>query len=165
MGKNATARPQAAGRPSWGWQDDAACRGENLLLFFGPDGERQPERDARERKAKAICDRCPVRRRCAETAFVQKLDNGVWGGFGEQERVGKRRTWLKNTAVERRLTEGRVSPPAEKLCRGCEETKPAADFPKDRMQPDGLNRTCKGCANKAGRDLRARQRDARQAVA
>jgi len=29
-----TARP----RPSWGWQDDAACRGEDLVLFFGPDG-------------------------------------------------------------------------------------------------------------------------------
>ena len=40
-------------RPNWGWQDAAACRGEDLMLFFGPDGERQPERDIRERKAKA----------------------------------------------------------------------------------------------------------------
>ena len=32
-------------RPSWGWQDAAACRGEDLVLFFGPDGERQPERE------------------------------------------------------------------------------------------------------------------------
>jgi len=39
-------------RPNWGWQDAAACRGEDLLLFFGPDGERQPEREIRERKAK-----------------------------------------------------------------------------------------------------------------
>ena len=30
-------------RPNWGWQDAAACKGEDLLLFFGPDGERQPE--------------------------------------------------------------------------------------------------------------------------
>ena len=26
-------------RPNWGWQDAAACRGEDLMLFFGPDGE------------------------------------------------------------------------------------------------------------------------------
>ena len=48
-------------RPNWGWQDEAACRGEDVVLFFGPDGERQPERDIRERKAKAICASCPVR--------------------------------------------------------------------------------------------------------
>ena len=41
-------------RPNWGWQDAAACRGEDLMLFFGPDGERQPERDIRERKAKQV---------------------------------------------------------------------------------------------------------------
>ena len=26
-------------RPNWGWQDDAACRGKEVVLFFGPDGE------------------------------------------------------------------------------------------------------------------------------
>jgi len=31
-------------RPNWGWQDAAACRGTDVVLFFGPDGERQPER-------------------------------------------------------------------------------------------------------------------------
>ena len=41
-------------RPNWGWQDDAACRGKEVVLFFGPDGERQPERDIRERKAKVV---------------------------------------------------------------------------------------------------------------
>ena len=30
-------------RPNWGWQDEAACRGKEVVLFFGPDGERQPE--------------------------------------------------------------------------------------------------------------------------
>ena len=47
-------------RPNWGWQDEAACRGREVVLFFGPDGERQPERDVRERKAKAVPDyTCP----------------------------------------------------------------------------------------------------------
>ncbi|HLI41110.1 MAG TPA: WhiB family transcriptional regulator, partial [Streptosporangiaceae bacterium] len=48
-------QPAVLPRPNWGWQDAAACRGEDLLLFFGPDGERQPEREIRERKAKEIC--------------------------------------------------------------------------------------------------------------
>ena len=51
-------------RPNWGWQDEAACRGKEVVLFFGPDGERQPEREIRERKAKAVCAACPVRAEC-----------------------------------------------------------------------------------------------------
>ena len=51
-------------RPNWGWQDRAACKGADVVLFFGPDGERQPERDIRERKAKALCGACPVRMEC-----------------------------------------------------------------------------------------------------
>ena len=58
-------------RPNWGWQDAAACRGEDLMLFFGPDGERQPERDIRERKAKQVCASCPVRAACLAWALAQ----------------------------------------------------------------------------------------------
>lgn len=82
--------------PDWNWQQAAACRGEKLVLFFGREGERLPERDARERKAVAICAGCPVLQRCRETAFVLKMDNGVWGGLGEEERVSKRRAWVRN---------------------------------------------------------------------
>ena len=51
-------------RPSWGWQDKAACKGADVVLFFGPDGERQPERDIRERQAKVLCGSCPVQMEC-----------------------------------------------------------------------------------------------------
>ena len=51
-------------RPSWAWQDAAACRGKDIVLFFGPDGERQPEREVRERKAKTVCAACPVQAEC-----------------------------------------------------------------------------------------------------
>ena len=27
-------------RPNWGWQDAAACRGREVVLFFGPDGRK-----------------------------------------------------------------------------------------------------------------------------
>lgn len=87
-----------APKPNWGWQDFAACSEDDLVLFFGPDGERLPERDKRERAAKQVCTSCPVMQQCRETAFVLKHDTGVWGGLGEDERKSKRRTWLKNTA-------------------------------------------------------------------
>ena len=73
-------------RPNWGWQDDAACREEDLILFFGPDGERQPEREIRERKAKAVCAECPVRTECLADALDNRVEFGVWGGMTERER-------------------------------------------------------------------------------
>ena len=73
-------------RPNWGWQDDAACRGEDLMLFFGPDGERQPERDIRERKAQQVCASCPVRIECLNYALRRDERYGVWGGMSERER-------------------------------------------------------------------------------
>lgn len=72
--RQATLRP----RPSWGWQDAAACRGEDLVLFFGPDGERQPEREIRERKAKEICAHCPVRTECLDYAISRPEKYGTW---------------------------------------------------------------------------------------
>jgi WhiB family redox-sensing transcriptional regulator len=76
--------------PSWAWQDDAACWGEDLVLFFGPDGERQPERDVRELKAKAICHGCPVRRECRDYAEDSRVA-GIWGGLSEEDRKRERR--------------------------------------------------------------------------
>ena len=78
-------------RPEWGWQDGAACRGEDLLLFFGADGERQPEREVRERKAKQICAACPVRTDCLDYAVSRPEKYGVYGGMAEEERGEYRR--------------------------------------------------------------------------
>ena len=82
-------------RPNWGWQDAAACRGEDLLLFFGPDGERQPERDIRERKAKEICAACPVRLECLNYAVSRPEKYGTWGGLNEDERSAERRRRMR----------------------------------------------------------------------
>jgi len=43
-----------------GWRTLPRGRGEDLMLFLGPDGERQPERELRERQAKKVCASCPV---------------------------------------------------------------------------------------------------------
>src|SRR5690242_21272895 len=66
-------------RPSWAWQDAGACRGKDVVLFFGPDGERQPERDVRERKAKSLCAACPVRAECLNYAVGRPEKYGTWG--------------------------------------------------------------------------------------
>jgi WhiB family transcriptional regulator, redox-sensing transcriptional regulator len=69
------------------WRFDAACRGEDSSLFFAPNYfERREEKDARERKAKAICARCIVRDDCLEYALRIRETHGVWGGCNEQER-------------------------------------------------------------------------------
>jgi len=70
-----------------GWQFEAACRGEDSALFFAPGYfERREERAARELRAKALCDRCPVRETCLEFALAVNESHGVWGGLNEQER-------------------------------------------------------------------------------
>ncbi|ADG88951.1 hypothetical protein TBS_12420 [Thermobispora bispora] len=91
-------RQLARPRPSWGWQDHAACRGEDLVLFFGPDGERQPEREIRERKAKAICAQCPVRIECLDYALSRPEKYGTWGGMNEDERASERRRRMRRAA-------------------------------------------------------------------
>lgn len=82
-------------RPAWGWQDRAACRGQQVVLFFGPDGERQPERDLRERKAKAVCEACPVRIECLNYAVGRPEKYGTWGGLNEVERSSERRRRMR----------------------------------------------------------------------
>ena len=82
-------------RPNWAWQDAAACREAELSLFFGPDGERQPEREIRERKAKAVCGECPVRTECLNYALSRPEKYGVWGGLNEEERAAERRRRMR----------------------------------------------------------------------
>lgn len=69
------------------WQLRAACRGPESKLFFPPGAlERREERQARERRAKAICATCPVRGPCLEYALAIREPHGIWGGLNEQER-------------------------------------------------------------------------------
>jgi WhiB family transcriptional regulator, redox-sensing transcriptional regulator len=75
----------------WSWRLRAACRKVDSGIFFSPDGERPPERDAREARAKAICARCPVIGPCAAYAIQHDERYGVWGGLSERERAALRR--------------------------------------------------------------------------
>jgi WhiB family redox-sensing transcriptional regulator len=72
---------------TYGWQFDAACRGEDAALFFAPNYfERREEKGAREAKAKAICAGCPVRAPCLDYALRVREGHGIWGGLNELER-------------------------------------------------------------------------------
>lgn len=58
----------------------AACRTADPDLFFGPDGEREADRQARDAQAGAVCARCPIRRRCYEMALANGEKYGIWAG-------------------------------------------------------------------------------------
>ncbi|MEX0753541.1 MAG: WhiB family transcriptional regulator [Actinomycetota bacterium] len=69
------------------WRQLAACKGEDATWFFAPSYfERRGQKDERERKAKALCGRCPVREECLEYALRTREGHGVWGGLNEMER-------------------------------------------------------------------------------
>lgn len=61
------------------WRGDAACIGVDPMIFF-------PERGKTTRKAKQICDGCPVKVECGEFAVTGDACSGVWGGMSETER-------------------------------------------------------------------------------
>lgn len=86
----------------WSWQEHAACRGEDIDLFFSPEGEREPERSNREHKAVAICRRCPVIAECAAYALDNRVHYGVYGGMTADERAAERRRRTRRKPEQRR---------------------------------------------------------------
>lgn len=72
------------------WGDRAACRGHEDL-FFGPDGERLAERQAREIKAKLLCGVCPVIAECLDYSRRIGAKDGVWAGISESDREQEKR--------------------------------------------------------------------------
>lgn len=58
------------------WQDEAACRDHDPMLFFS----------AKTYGAKRVCRGCPVRRDCLEYAIANRELIGVWGGMCPTER-------------------------------------------------------------------------------
>ncbi|GIU96239.1 MAG: hypothetical protein KatS3mg013_0042 [Actinomycetota bacterium] len=71
------------------WMASAACAGEDPELFF-PTGSGARVRH-QVRRAKLVCERCPVRPACLEWSLVTFQDAGVWGGLDEEERRAIRR--------------------------------------------------------------------------
>jgi hypothetical protein len=64
---------------SGGWQDYAACRGQDPDLWF-------PGQGGSVRAAKRVCRVCPVQINCLAEAMKRGELYGVWGGASEDER-------------------------------------------------------------------------------
>ena len=71
------------------WRDVALCRDTSPELFFpiGTTGMAIDQIDA----AKRICQRCPSAAECLDFAIFTNQENGIWGGFTEEERRQIRR--------------------------------------------------------------------------
>jgi hypothetical protein len=63
------------------WQSKAKCRNSSTSIFFDDEDGSNHSRD----RYKAICNSCPVRPNCLETAIIYNFD-GVWGGLEARER-------------------------------------------------------------------------------
>ncbi|MFD5086455.1 WhiB family transcriptional regulator [Kitasatospora sp. NPDC058201] len=77
--------PQPAGEDN-PWHTAAACRRDEVGLFFAPSKEPTAARLSREEQAKQVCARCPVLLECREHALAQPEPYGVWGGLTAAER-------------------------------------------------------------------------------
>ncbi len=72
------------------WRQDAACRSLPDSMFFlaGDDF-------AGMKRAKAVCEQCPVIDDCLEFAVLTNQSLGIWGGTTPNERRQIRRRWLR----------------------------------------------------------------------
>jgi WhiB family redox-sensing transcriptional regulator len=70
----------------WDWQMRAACRNLDSSTFFHPENERGPAKADRDRRAKLICNACPVIESCRRHALAVHEPYGVWGGLTVSER-------------------------------------------------------------------------------
>lgn len=61
------------------FQSKAACRTEDSSLFFS-------ELESKVRKAKSICDSCPVASSCLRFAIDNEIPDGIFGGLTPDER-------------------------------------------------------------------------------
>ncbi len=81
------------------WHLDAACVGAPDGLFYGPEGEKPPERLAREARALEFCAACPVLDPCRMHALALPETYGVWGGTTEANRNAVRRGRITASAL------------------------------------------------------------------
>lgn len=71
--------PAASRTPDW--RATAVCRGAENDAWFP-----HPTNALAVQAAKQGCFACPVMFHCAQTALVQRIDDGVWGGLSEKQR-------------------------------------------------------------------------------
>jgi WhiB family redox-sensing transcriptional regulator len=68
------------------WMDSGLCLGDPRDLWLERAGETQEAADTRAAHARVVCDACPVRVECLDTAIANREPAGVWGGHTPTER-------------------------------------------------------------------------------
>ena len=76
------------------WRELAACRGDDLDLFFPGRGESAGS-------ARRVCARCTVRQQCLEFAISNRIVCGIWGGLTALERRALQSDWLRAARRDR----------------------------------------------------------------
>ena len=64
--------------PPSSWLERSSCLTEDPEIFFTGGGL--------SRKAKKICQSCPVREQCLELSLLNDARFGIWGGLTRAER-------------------------------------------------------------------------------
>jgi WhiB family redox-sensing transcriptional regulator len=68
------------------WRHRAVCRELDPELFFPISEDPEGGCAQQIKKARAVCERCPVRLNCLAEAVASGSDFGIWGGFTGEER-------------------------------------------------------------------------------
>lgn len=91
------------------WRNDSACRGYPTGWWYPERGHGKDE----AKKARAICQHCPVQEACLDHA-LSRMEDGIWGNTSTKQRQAIRRAGM----AEKRL-----------ICQECRNvfTRPALD--------------------------------------
>ena len=75
------------------WQERALCIGRPIWWFYPEHNSdnRSGGLLPAERRAKALCARCPVRKECLQMGMTD--EHGIWGGATPAERVRAKRAY------------------------------------------------------------------------
>ena len=68
------------------WEDRAACRNMETIVFFPLTLAGRPGSDRPYAKAKLVCARCDVQDECLAVAVAEDFQVGMWGGLTPSER-------------------------------------------------------------------------------
>jgi len=96
--------------PIGDWAQHAACKGTPTRWWY-------PNRGDDTRPAKQLCQTCPVRTQCYETALQTpaRYDHGIWGGTSKKQRNPNR------TAEPTHCRRGHQLNPDGGRCRQCQK--------------------------------------------
>lgn len=86
--------PGLSAGPAWMRDPGFPCSGDNAYLFFPHDGTTEEIRAVNrinQSVAKAICEGCPFRIKCATQALDEDERHGVWGGHSMSSAEDRRR--------------------------------------------------------------------------